>query len=195
MLDKIKTASVPDKFSQDFVSTKLLMKGGTPRSTIPFIKKLGLVTSDGTPTKRYSEFRNSDKSGMAIAEGMREIYSTLFDMNEYVYELDNAGLKKLIIEATGAEPESTPVAKTLSTFGALNKIADFEAKISDSKIETPVSDVNPSTYPVAVSSDNAQKSAEGINLSYTINLNLPPTTDIEVFNAIFKSLKQHLLQE
>ena len=104
MLDKIKTASVPDKFSQDFVSTKLLMKGGTPRSTIPFIKKLGLVTSDGTPTKRYSEFRNSDKSGMAIAEGMREIYSTLFDMNEYVYELDNAGLKKLIIEATGAEP-------------------------------------------------------------------------------------------
>ena len=36
---------------------------------------------------------------------------------------------------------------------------------------------------------------ERINLSYTINLNLPATTDIEVFNAIFKSLKQHLIQE
>ena len=39
-----------------------------------------------------------------------------------------------------------------------------------------------------------KQTGEGINLSYTINLNLPPTTDVEVFNAIFKSLKQHLLQ-
>jgi hypothetical protein len=33
----------------------------------------------------------------------------------------------------------------------------------------------------------------GMNLSYTINLNLPPSTDPEVFNAIFKALKEHLL--
>jgi len=36
---------------------------------------------------------------------------------------------------------------------------------------------------------------EGINLSYTINLHLPSTSEIEVFNAIFKSLKEHLLQK
>jgi hypothetical protein len=34
----------------------------------------------------------------------------------------------------------------------------------------------------------------GLNLSYTINLNLPPTSDIAVFNAIFKSLKENLLR-
>lgn len=33
----------------------------------------------------------------------------------------------------------------------------------------------------------------GLNLSYTINLNLPATTDQAVFNAIFRSLKEHLL--
>jgi hypothetical protein len=33
----------------------------------------------------------------------------------------------------------------------------------------------------------------GMNLSYTINLNLPPSPDPEVFNAIFKALKEHLL--
>lgn len=32
-----------------------------------------------------------------------------------------------------------------------------------------------------------------LGISYTINLNLPPTTEIEVFNAIFKSLKEHIL--
>jgi hypothetical protein len=33
----------------------------------------------------------------------------------------------------------------------------------------------------------------GLNLSYTINLNLPATSDQAVFNAIFKSLKEHLI--
>jgi hypothetical protein len=33
----------------------------------------------------------------------------------------------------------------------------------------------------------------GMNLSYTINLNLPPSTDPEVFNAIFRALREHLL--
>ena len=32
-----------------------------------------------------------------------------------------------------------------------------------------------------------------MNLSYTINLNLPATSDIGVFNSIFKSLKDNLL--
>lgn len=198
MIEKIQTAAVPEKFSQDFVSTKLAMKGGPPRSTIPFIKKMGLVNSDGTPTQRYYELKNPDKSGMAIADSMREVYATLFEMNEYVYELDNTGLKNLIVEATGAESNSTPVQKTLATFNTLNKLADFETTTVDTienpdKHESEPQDI-PQSFPIQTSQANSQKS-EGINLSYTINLNLPTTTDIEVFNAIFKSLKQHLLQE
>ena len=127
---------------------------------------------------------------------MREVYSTLFEMNEYVYELDNKKLRNLIVEATGAESNSNPVQKTLATFSTLNKITDFETEETDQSVEkTEVSDVK-SQVPI-YSSHPSQKSQtpEGINLSYTINLNLPATTDIEVFNAIFKSLKQHLLQE
>jgi len=198
MLMKIKTASVPENFSQDFVSTKLSMKGGTPRSIIPFIKKMGLVTSDGTPTSRYSAFRNKDKAGAAIADAMREVYSTLFEMNEYVYDLDNERLKALIVEATGAETESNPVTKTLATFNALNKMANFETDDIADTVETAESQAetnNVSQIPIQVTSPSANHSNEGINLSYTINLNLPPTKDIEVFNAIFKSLKQHLLQD
>lgn len=198
MLVKIKTASVPESFSQDFVSTKLSMKGGTPRSIIPFIKKMGLVTSDGTPTSRYSAFRNKDKAGAAIADAIREVYATLFEMNEYVYDLDNERLKALIVEATGAEAESNPVTKTLATFNVLNKMASFETDSVADTVETTESLAetnNVSQIPIQVNSPSANQSSEGINLSYTINLNLPSTKDIEVFNAIFKSLKQHLLQD
>ena len=34
----------------------------------------------------------------------------------------------------------------------------------------------------------------GLNLSYTIYLNLPKTDDISVFNAIFKSLKENFFR-
>jgi hypothetical protein len=36
--------------------------------------------------------------------------------------------------------------------------------------------------------------ASKIGLSYTINLNLPATSDVAVFDAIFRSLKEHLLK-
>lgn len=203
MLEKIKTASVPEKFSQDYVSTKLQLKGGSGRALIPFIKKMGLVASDGTPTDRYREFRNPAKSGVAIAKAMRELYETLFEMNEYVYELDNNKLKSIIIEATGAEANSTVVQKTLSTFCALKKIASFDTNENNSSGESngksTENAMSQNTSPVPpmqqISYKQPPSKSEGINLSYTINLNLPATTDIEVFNAIFKSLKQHLLQE
>jgi hypothetical protein len=34
----------------------------------------------------------------------------------------------------------------------------------------------------------------GVGLSYTINLHLPATSEIAVFNAIFKSLRENLLR-
>ena len=42
MLEKITTASVPERFTQDFVNTKLAMKGGTARATIRSLRSSGL---------------------------------------------------------------------------------------------------------------------------------------------------------
>ena len=80
MLDRIKSAAVPSSFSQDFVSQTLLMKGGTPRSTIPFIKKMGLVADDDTRTDLYKQFRNERKSRSAIAESMRTLCHPLLEI-------------------------------------------------------------------------------------------------------------------
>ena len=199
MLEKIKKASVPQKFSQDFVSTKLMMKGGSGRSAIPFIKKLGLVSDDGTPTKRYKQFRNSTKSSQAIADAIREAYSVLFEINEYVYNLSARELKNLVVEVTGLEPNSTSVQKMVATFQTLCKLADFDTNDDMDKDNHSEVNINSSpqlSQPVHEQTYTSKNSkGESINLSYTINLNLPATTDVEVFNAIFKSLKQHLIQE
>lgn len=197
ILDKIKSASVPDKFSQDFVADTLAMKGGTARATIPFIKKMGLVQTDGTPTDRYKEFRNPAKSGRAVAAAMRDMYRTLFEMNENVHQLENPKLKGLIVEATGAEANSLVVSRTLATFNALKNIATFDTSTQElPQLDAPAPPITAQRAALdRESHEQSGRAAEGINLAYTINLNLPATNDIEVFNAIFKSLKQHLLQE
>jgi hypothetical protein len=193
MLKKIKTASVPEKFSQDFVSTVLGMKGGSARSTIPFIKKMGFVSVDGTPTERYNKYRNPSASAKVIAAAMREVYSSLFSANEYVNNASTEQLKGIVIQLSGLDKTSTPFKKIMSTFTALNKIADFESE-SEIPVSPPI-EYNEKEKSIPIQSHQANSEVnESINLSYTINLNLPATTDIEVFNAIFKSLKENLLQ-
>jgi hypothetical protein len=199
LLEKIKTASVPERFTQDFVSAKLSMKGGTSMSCIPFLKKMGFVASDGTPTDLYREFRNPKKSRLAVGKAFRELYARLYDMNEYVHDAKDQDVLGLIVECTGGEKDSGVTKYTLSTFNMLRKIADFDVKdeiIEENEVinqEPTASKFTNIPQLTEMPSPNYPPSGKGINLSYTINLNLPATKDIEVFNAIFKSLKEHLL--
>ncbi|OUE40928.1 hypothetical protein BZY95_13270 [Billgrantia desiderata SP1] len=199
MLDKIKTASEPDRFTQDFVSTKLSMKGGTAKACIPFLKKMGLVGSDGSPTDLYREYRNPKKSRLALGKAFRIVYDRLYEMNEYVHDADDAEVLGLIVECTGGEKTSAATKYTLGTFNMLRKHADFdgvepEDEGDDAGQKPHTVEVPPPSHQLPVSLPQTQ-GKKGINLSYTINLNLPPTKDIEVFNAIFKSLKQHILDQ
>ncbi|MBT3032961.1 MAG: DUF5343 domain-containing protein [Candidatus Thiodiazotropha sp. (ex Lucina pensylvanica)] len=202
MLDKIKTASVPERFTQDFVNTKLAMKGGTANSCIPFIKKLGFVAGNGTPTDSYKEFRNPAKSRIALGNAFRNVYSRLYEMNEYVHDASDEDVLGLIVECTGGEKDSAATKYTLSTFNMLRKHSDFEveetqeweaAEVEEEASGTAHTINLPPQFPPAQQQIASQQ--KGLNLSYTINLNLPATKDIEVFNAIFKSLKQHLLDQ
>lgn len=199
LLEKIKSASVPDRFTQDFVNTKLAMKGGTANSCIPILKKMGLVGSDGSPTELYREFRNPKKSRTALGKAFKRLYERLYEMNEYIHDADDGDVLGLIVECTGSEKNAAATKYTLSTFNMLRKHADFENEEED---VDPVESSGPipqnfeqQLTNIPLPNSNTNPAQKGINLSYTINLNLPATKDIEVFNAIFKSLKQHLLEQ
>lgn len=58
-LQAIQRASTPDRFTQDFLSTKLGLPGGSPKPVIPFLKRTGFLASDGTPTELYTRFPQS----------------------------------------------------------------------------------------------------------------------------------------
>jgi hypothetical protein len=188
-LTGIKSAATPDRFSVDFLGTVLSLKGGSARPVIPFLKRTGFLKSDGTPTDLYTQFRNSAQTGAAAAKALRTGYEPLYQINEYVHSLNDQDLTGVIVQATGWDESSPNVKAAAGSFKALRDFADFGAKLKDRK--EPGSGTEKKSEQTADGGDDSE--VREIRLGYTINLNLPQTSDISVFNAIFKSLKEHLL--
>jgi hypothetical protein len=198
ILEKIKTAKTPERFTQDFLSTGLSFPGGSPRSFIPVAKRLGLLTSDGTPTDLYRKFRNPSTSGAAMADAMRRGYAKLFDRNEYAHKLDSRGLQGLIMEETGLDSDSKTLGTIVSTFNALKSFADFDSEPSILAEGEPDEESGPRDEDNGKGQQKQQRPPQNgmpLGLSYAIYLNLPATENIAVFNAIFKSLRENLLKQ
>lgn len=160
------------------------------------MKRLGFISTDGTPTSLYSKFRNEQERGTAMAQVIRHGYKEVFERNEYAHELEKTKFKNLIIEMTGLGPGDTQVGAIVGTFFALKSYAKFDSNKDTAQGESKKKNVvvlennGDDTLPPLP----PRQPASGLNLSYTINLNLPETSDVEVFNAIFRSLKENLLK-
>lgn len=198
VLDKIIEAKMPERFTQDFLETKLSAKGGSARPIIPLLKRIGFLQQDGTTTELYRKFRNTTTTKASMAEAIKIGYSKLYDRNEYAHELPKSKLLELISEVSGAEKGNKADEYTAATFLNLKEYADFDEDL-------PANDTNPSTPHNAPPNFNLQEPTappqqkqQGdtpLSLTYTINLNLPETDDIKVFDAIFQSLRKNILKD
>lgn len=196
-LSAIKAAAVPERVSQDFVKDILKIPGGSGDQMTAYLKKINFAGSDGKPTELYTRFRNPTTSGQALAQALKFAYAPLFVRNESAHNLNDNELLGLIVEETGQPHDSSPVKMAFSCFKALRKHANFSepTKVFKEVDNGETSKGEISSSPPRADAHSAPPTRVGLNLGYTINLNLPATSDPAVFNAIFKSLKQHLLND
>lgn len=185
-LEKIKSAETPARFTQDFLATTLNMPGGSPKPVIPFLKRTGFLGTDGAPTELYKRFRNDAERGAAAAEGLRIGYKQLYAINEFVHNAKDPDLRGIVLQVTGQSEGSSTVGVIIGSFKALRAFADFDAPATGVVVGKTLEE------PESRNTDHGRAAAR-INLGYTINLHLPPSSDVAVFDAIFKSLKEHLL--
>jgi len=191
---KIKEAAVPPKFTQDFVSTVLDLKSSSYRAMIPLLKRLGFVDAANVPTQAYKDFREDSLSGAVMAERLRDAYKGLLDASEYAYKLERKELQSKLKSLLGAAEDDANIPSVAATFLELSKLAKWDGAAPKLKKEIPERAKGGGVE--AQREPNREELSKGrFGLSYTINLNLPATTEIEVFNAIFKSLRENLLRE
>ncbi len=194
LFSKIREASVPTKFTNDYLGSMLGLKSSSHRALIPLLKRIDFLDAAGSPTTAYREYRGEQGKSHILAEKIRKAYGDLYQSSEFLHTLDKKEIENKLVTLTGASKTDQAVPAVASTFLELVKLADFS--------DTPTKVLPPKMEEDKDSNKKPEnnKFQETINqgnfgLSYTINLNLPPTTEIEVFNAIFKSLRENLLDK
>lgn len=184
---KIKEASVPTKFTQDYLSAVLELKSSSHRPMIPFLKRLGFLDQANVPTKAYSEFRDESQSKIIMAQQIKGAYGELFSAHTHADKLNKGEIVSKLSSVLGVSKTDSILPIVAATFLELCKLADFEGKVKPQQVqeqkESGIGGETPNSLP-----------RTKLGISYTINLNLPATTDIEVFHAIFKALKEDLLK-
>ena len=146
ILEKLQAAKRPDRFTQDFLDTKLGHSGGSARAFIPLLKRIGFLGPDGAPTSLYDQFRNTDTQSSAVAQGMKSAFSELFERNEYAYDLPRDKLTGLVVEITGGTAKDAKTRAIVGTFLGLREFADFE-KNNDPGLADQSPSVGPPRFP------------------------------------------------
>ena len=192
LLETIRDGQAPDQFSQQLLKD-LGFTSSSDRAFLPMLKAIGFLSPDGKPTSAYHEFRDHSKSSRVLGRQLREAYSDIFLIKQFPTQEDRAAIEGKFKSYHNA---SDNVAGLMAkTFLALLEEADISAS-DNSGAETPCE-----SEPIEVTGINESASAAqplpkiGTGLHYNIQIHLPPTKDIEVYNAIFKSLREHLINE
>jgi hypothetical protein len=188
LFGRISEGSAPDKFTTQHLKDWGYASSNY-RAVIPLLKALGYLSADGAPTSRYHEYRNTAQSKRIMTEAIREAYGDLFTIKAKPTNADRALIEGKFKSVHNASPTTAKL--MASTFYALLDLADLSAS-PEQKVE--VKEVSAEVAsPVVQITEGAAKGHNRPSLHYNIQIHLPATKDIEVFNAIFKSLKEHLL--
>lgn len=194
LFNRLAEGQAPDKFTTQHLKD-LGFASSNFRAVIPLLKQLGFLSPDGTPTTRYHEYRNTARSRRVMGEALREAYSDLFTIKANPTDADRPLIEGKFKSAHNASPN---VAKLMaSTFYSLLDLADLPgpAAAEPKKEEKQPEPEPPLPPPKGEPGPPRFEAKHGHpTLHYNIQIHLPATKDVEVFNAIFKSLKEHLLE-
>lgn len=188
VLEKIPTSEKPGTFTNDFLGTVMGATGGAARPVIPILKATGLLNQTGAPTELYAQFQTDAGRPAAALQALRNGFGEIFRRNQYAHRAEEAALLDVIVAVTGLPKKEGIVRYILNTFQAFQdyaKQAREDAKIEQS--EAAPAHIAPPSF------GERTGDVGRLQLAYNINVVLPETTNVEVYNAIFKSIKANLL--
>lgn len=193
--EKIIQAQAPEKFTHKFLQN-LGFKSTNDRLYLGILKSLGLLDDAGVPTQRYFDFLDRSQSKKIIAIALKEAYDDLFALNKEAYNMSIENIKNKLKSLTQGSKSDSVLTNMSRTFKALSDYADWDESIEkkaqpiQSKTEEKPQEVKlPKTENIGI----PLPQTNGIGLHYNIQIHLPPSRDPAVYDAIFESLKKHIL--
>lgn len=187
-------AKAPERFTTRFLE-ELGFKSSTDRLIIGILKALGFLDDGGQPTQRYYDFLDQSQSKNIVAMGIEEAYEDLFNLNKNAQNMSNEDVKNKLRTLTQGQKSDRVIEQMAMTFRALCNYADW-SKQSEFKIITNNSDSDKEKQNIidysSLNNNESEKNTK-MNLHYNIQIHLPETSNMAVYDAIFQSLKKHLM--
>jgi Family of unknown function (DUF5343) len=198
--DAILDAQPPDRFSVKFLEN-LGFTSTNDRLFIGILKDVGFLNRDGAPQPRYFQFLDRSRSKQTLAEGIREAFADLFAINTKANDLGSEEVKNKLRTLYAGAKTDLVIGNIAKTFRALCDYADFSNTTSE-RDPIPNEAIVPVTSSLKVDQErksetlpNSTTSLGKVTVSalqYHVNVVLPETRDQAVYDAIFKSLRDHL---
>lgn len=197
--DAMLDAQPPERFSVKFLEN-LGFTSTNDRLFIGILKDLGFLNRDGTPQQRYFDYLDRTRSAQVLADGIREAYADLFAVNTKANEFTVQDTKNKLRTLYSGKKTDLVIGNIAKTFRALCDCADFSGTASTRQERRPTEEQIEESHmerdaPVRQQHEEPLPSSGKIRVSglqYHINIVLPETRDQAVFDAIFKSLRDHL---
>jgi hypothetical protein len=186
----IQKAAVPEVFTHEFLK-HLGFTSSADRPIIPVMKAIGFLDESGRPTILYRSYKDPALAKGAVAQGLRLGYADLF-------AIDTEANTKSVQQLTGmfgrlSDKGESVTQKMASTFKALAALADFSSVAHVSRQVDEPSTPPREGVPAAPNTEHDDDRGLALNLRHDIHVHLPLSTDVAVYDAIFRSLKANLL--
>jgi hypothetical protein len=199
IMKKIVEGTAPDKFTTEHLK-KIGFPSSNDRALIGVLKDLKFISESGTPTQRYHDYRNSSRSKNILGEALKEAYSDIFHINEKPSQADRPAITGLFKSTHNVSDQIAGfMANTFLSLLSMADISGTHKALPKKETEKPKKEdehQQGDEPPPPPNSYNGNGTFPLIpNLRYNIEIHLPASKDIEVYNAIFKSLKEHLLND
>lgn len=198
-LDSLRHAQAPEKFGLRFLE-ELGFKSTNDRLFIPLLKAMRFLDDAGKPTSRYHAFLDDTQWKRVLADGVRDAYPDLFRVNREAQKLTREQVSGKLKSLGEGKISPAVLTNTTKTFLELAKLADFSVGPTRDEAAPAVPEQEPSNEVPATSvpdTDSAllRMSVQTVpSLVYRIEIVLPAVRDQAIYDAIFKSAKEHLLK-
>ena len=192
IINSVINAKAPDRFTNKFLED-LGYKSSNDRLVVGMFKALGLLDDSGQPLQRYYEFLDQTQTGKILAIGIEEAYGDLFNLRKDAQNMSNDEVKNKLKTLTQGQKSDKVIGLMAMTFRAFCDLADWseETEIQGSSENTAVQNERKDCAGFEKRGSKVPKT--DMNLHYNIQIHLPETTNMAVYDAIFQSLKKHLL--
>lgn len=201
--NSIINAQPPKKFTLKFLE-QLEFKSTNDRLLIGILKALNFIDADSVPQQEYFEFIDQTQSKRVLADAIEEAYSDLFAININANNLTENEVKNKLKTLLQGDKSENVINWMAKTFRGLCDYADFtvEGERNEALTKNDYKSDNSKNFEEEHNYENTNSTEKRVvqelkaiqtQMHYNIQIHLPETRDIAVYEAIFKALKEHLL--